>query len=188
MTRMILKYLKHLRDLWYKHIVWNRYSIGHNFHAARGVFLWARDEITIGDDFYIGKYSIIETNCRIGNGVIIANHVGIVGRYDHCFQEIEKPVRLAKNIRDQDYSWKGLHEMTFIGNDVWIGYGSIILSGVHIGDGCIIAAGSVVTKDTEPYAIYAGVPAKKIQDRFANERDRNRHINYVQKRYEKANK
>lgn len=179
----MIQYLKHLRDLWYKHIIWRRYTIGSNFHAAREVFLWARDEITIGDDFYIGKYSIIETNCRIGNGVIIANHVGIVGRYDHCFQEIGAPIRLAKSIRDTNYAWKGVDDMTLIGNDVWIGYGSTILSGVTIGEGCIIAAGSVVTKDTEPYYIYAGVPAKKIQRRFSNEEDLKTHIEQLKKRY-----
>lgn len=175
----IIQQLKNLRDLWYKHIVWHGYSIGKNFHAARGVFLWARDEITIGNDFYIGKHSIIETNCRIGNGVILANHVGIVGRYDHNYQEIGVPVRLATCIRDKCYNWKGLHEMTTIGNDVWVGYGATILSGINIADGCIIAAGSVVTKDTEPYCIYAGVPAKKISSRFDNESNKNRHIEGV---------
>jgi virginiamycin A acetyltransferase len=52
---------------------------------------------------------------------------------------------------------------------VWIGYGAIILSGVHIGHGAIIAAGSVVTKDVEPYIIVAGVPAHNIGERFSKE-------------------
>ncbi len=53
-----------------------------------------------------------------------------------------------------------------IGNDVWIGYGSIILSGVSIGDGAIIGAGSVVTRNVEPYMIVGGNPAKVINERF----------------------
>ena len=53
-----------------------------------------------------------------------------------------------------------------IGNDVWIGYGVILLAGVKIGDGAIIAAGAVVTKDVEPYTVVGGVPAKKIKQRF----------------------
>ena len=53
-----------------------------------------------------------------------------------------------------------------VGNDVWIGFRSIILSGVTIGDGAVIYAGSVVTKDIPPYAIVAGVPAKIIRYRF----------------------
>ena len=53
----------------------------------------------------------------------------------------------------------------FVGNDVWLGDRVIILPGVHIGDGCIIGAGSVVTRDIPPYSVAAGVPAKVIKDR-----------------------
>ncbi len=53
-----------------------------------------------------------------------------------------------------------------IGNDVWIGYEAVILSGVHIGDGAIIAARAVVTKNVAPYTIVGGVPAKVIRKRF----------------------
>ena len=56
-----------------------------------------------------------------------------------------------------------------IGNDVWIGSHVKILQGVTIGDGAVIGAGAVVTKDVEPYGIYAGVPAKKIKSRFSEE-------------------
>ena len=61
------------------------------------------------------------------------------------------------------------HPITNIGNDVWIGCGAIILSGVTIGDGAIIGAGAVVTKDVEPYTIVAGVPAKVLKTRFEKE-------------------
>lgn len=54
---------------------------------------------------------------------------------------------------------------TLIGNDVWIGDNVLICGGCSIGDGVIIGAGSVVTKDLEPYGIYAGVPAKLIKER-----------------------
>lgn len=53
-----------------------------------------------------------------------------------------------------------------IGNDVWIGYEAVIMSGVHIGNGAIIGARAVVTKDVEPYTIVGGVPAKPIKKRF----------------------
>jgi len=56
-----------------------------------------------------------------------------------------------------------------IGNDVWIGYEAVILSGVHIGDGAIIGACSLVTKDIPPYTIVGGPPAKEIRKRFDNE-------------------
>lgn len=55
---------------------------------------------------------------------------------------------------------------TVIGNDVWIGRRALILSGVTIGDGAVVAAGAVVTKDVRPYAIVAGVPARQIAWRF----------------------
>lgn len=58
---------------------------------------------------------------------------------------------------------------TEIGNDVWIGYGALILGGIKIGDGAIVAAGAVVTKDVPPYAIVGGVPAKIIRYRFSEE-------------------
>lgn len=54
-----------------------------------------------------------------------------------------------------------------IGNDVWIGYEAVILAGVRIGDGAVIGARAVVTKDVAPYSIVGGVPAKEIRKRFA---------------------
>lgn len=56
-----------------------------------------------------------------------------------------------------------------IGNDVWIGYEAVIMAGVHIGDGAIIAACAVVTKDVPPYTIVGGTPAKEIRKRFDTE-------------------
>lgn len=56
-----------------------------------------------------------------------------------------------------------------IGNDVWLGYESVVLAGVTIGDGAIIGARSVVTKDVPSYTIVGGVPAKIIRRRFAEE-------------------
>ena len=56
-----------------------------------------------------------------------------------------------------------------VDDDVWIGYGATILSGVHIGQGAVVAAGAVVTKDAPPYAIVGGVPARVIKYRFSPE-------------------
>lgn len=57
-----------------------------------------------------------------------------------------------------------------IGNDVWIGFEAVIMAGVTIGDGAIIASRAVVTKDVEPYSIVGGVPAKPIRKRFSEEK------------------
>ena len=67
-----------------------------------------------------------------------------------------------KNIRD---AWDNKGDIV-IGNDVWIGYEAVIMAGVHIGDGAIIAARAVVTKDVPPYTIVGGTPAKEIRKRF----------------------
>ena len=56
-----------------------------------------------------------------------------------------------------------------VGNDVWIGFEAVILAGVKIGDGAIIGARAVVTKDVPPYTIVGGVPAKTIRKRFSDE-------------------
>ncbi len=54
-----------------------------------------------------------------------------------------------------------------IGNDVWIGTKAVVLRGVTIGDGAVIGAGAVVTRDVEPYAVVVGIPARKIKKRLS---------------------
>ena len=70
---------------------------------------------------------------------------------------------LRKNFSEIPYESS---RQVIIGNDVWIGAGACILSGVKIGDGSIIGARAVVTKDVEPYTIVAGVPARELRKRF----------------------
>ncbi|AWN51770.1 hypothetical protein DK412_08785 [Methylobacterium sp. 17Sr1-1] len=60
-------------------------------------------------------------------------------------------------------------QMPVIGNDVWIGAGVMMMPGITIGDGAVVAAGSVVTKDVPPYSIVGGSPAKLIKRRFSDE-------------------
>lgn len=61
------------------------------------------------------------------------------------------------------------HQRTRIGNDVWLGAGCIILPGVHIADGAVVAAGAVVTRDVPPYSVVAGVPANVLRRRIPDE-------------------
>ncbi|MGP6193725.1 DapH/DapD/GlmU-related protein [Priestia megaterium] len=68
-----------------------------------------------------------------------------------------------------------------IKDGVWIGANVTILKGVTVGEGCVIAAGSVVTKNTSPYGIYAGAPAKKIKDRFTPEQ-LEKHLGLLEKK------
>ena len=166
-----------IRDWYLVHVKWRRYNIGSNFHAGRNVVLWAKKSIKIGNNCYIGRCTQIECNAVVGDNVLIANNVALVGKYDHNYQEIGVQIKQSSQVRDNDYVWLELNREVIIGDDVWIGYGSIILSGVSIAQGCIIAAGSVVTKDTEPYGIYGGNPAKWITNRFKSEDDLYHHLN-----------
>lgn len=155
-----------LRDLYLVKIRWRKLEIGRHFHAGRQVYFWAKNAIKIGNNFYIGRFSQIECDAIIGDNVILGNNVALVGKYDHNFLQIGVPTRLASQVRDKDYSWLEIESKVIIEDDVWIGYGAIILSGVKIGRGSIIAAGSVVTKNVESYSIVGGNPARFIKMRF----------------------
>ena len=111
------------------------------------------------DYVYIGPNCIIYPKVKIGRYSILANEVQIIGG-DHKYDNPNLPMMFAG---------RETIETTEIGDDCWIGARSTIFVGVKIGDGAIIAAGSIVTKDVEPYSIYAGVPAKKIKMRFTDE-------------------
>ena len=148
--------------------------------------MWAKHSIIIGDDFYIGKFSQIECDTEIGNNVMLANYVALIGRHDHDYSEIGVPTRLAGKIRDDGYRGKGLYEKVIIEDDVWIGHGSIILSGIKIGQGSIIAAGSVVTRDVEPFTVCGGNPARKIKPRFDTDEKRIEHIRRYAEKFGKS--
>lgn len=177
------QFIRKLRFFYLIKFKWRRFSFGKNPYIGRMVYMYAKHKISVGDNFYIGKFSQIECDCEIGNNVLIANNVAFVGKYDHHYQQIGTPIRLASCIRNHDYSWKGLNSKVVIEDDVWIGYGSIIMSGVTIRKGSIIAAGSVVVKDVDSYCIYGGVPAKKIGNRFDSESDLIDHIRLYNNRY-----
>lgn len=164
---MILKKLKQLRC---QMLLMNKRNIklGKTSTFGRGTVLYATNRMTIGENVYIGKYCSLETDIEIGNDVLLGNNVGLIGKYDHDFTCIGKSIKDSPWIGDPDYQFKGKELKIVIENDVWIGYGTIIVSGVHIGRGAIVAAGSVVLKDVKPYSIVAGNPAKEISKRFTD--------------------
>ena len=75
----------------------------------------------------------------------------------------------GQDIEEVASAWDNKGDIV-IGNDVWIGYGAVILSGVTIGDGAIIGTNALVTKDIPPYTIAGGIPAKTIRKRFSEEK------------------
>jgi acetyltransferase-like isoleucine patch superfamily enzyme len=171
-----------LRDLMLRHLTYRRYEIGPGFHAGRGTHMWAPNKLVIGRNFYMGRYSQIECDAVIGDDVMFGNFVCLVGKYDHNYEEVGVPIKETASIRSPQYRWKGRGLEIRIGDDVWIGLGSIVLSGVNIGEGSVIAAGSVVTRDVDEYAIYAGNPARRIRERFSSDIDRERHRGALVKR------
>ena len=164
----IVKKLKLLRCklmLWpHKNIEW-----GNNSTIGRGTVFWAPNHMKIGNNVYIGKYCTIQADIEMGNNIEIANTVGLIGRYDHDYSKVGVSIKDAPWIGDLDYNFKGLNQKIVIDDDVWIGYGSVVFTGVHINRGAIIAAGSIVTKDVPAYAIVAGNPAKVKGARFTEE-------------------
>lgn len=176
MIKSAKSFLNKIRDLYIVKVRWKRHKLGKGFHAGRNVWFGSRNKIVIGCNCYLGRESQIGCDAKIGDNVMFGNRVALVGRYDHNYQQIGVPIRMASHVRDPDYKWKGTDLEVRIDDDVWVGYGAIILSGVKLGQGSIIAAGSVVTRDVEPFSIYGGVPAKKIIDRFDSESDLKEHI------------
>jgi acetyltransferase-like isoleucine patch superfamily enzyme len=96
-------------------------------------------------------------------------NVGLIGRYDHDFKCLGKPIRLAPWVGDKGYSGLGKGLEVIIQDDVWIGFGAILISGVRIGRGAIVGVGSVVPKNVAPYSIVVGNPARCIGWRFATD-------------------
>jgi acetyltransferase-like isoleucine patch superfamily enzyme len=173
---MLRRIVGRIRDFYIKNWRYRAYTIGRGFHVGKNVRFWAKSNIVIGDYFYLGRDSQIECDVIIGDDVLCGNRVAFVGKYDHHFQTIGSSTIHSPSIRDSNYQWKGLGLVTKVENDVWIGYGSVIIQGVTIGEGAIVAAGSVVTKDVAPYTVVGGNPAIKKGDRFLNDADLQRHI------------
>jgi len=119
-----------------------------------------RGILAVGNFVYIGPDVHIIYPTVIGDLCLIAAGVQFVGN-DHGYSNIEKPIRIEL----PDVSPKSI--ITVIEPDVWIGQSAIIIHGVKIGRGSIVATGSVVTKDIPPYSIVSGIPARIIKLRFS---------------------
>ena len=125
------------------------------------VVLWSpHRHIILGDHVQFGPWSIVECDLEIGNFVLIARNVAFVGRDDHRFDIPGATVWESQ---------RGDQFKVVVEDDVWIGHGAIILSGVVIGRGSIVGVGAVVAQDVPRYSIVGGNPAKVIRMRFTDE-------------------
>ncbi|WP_129715182.1 DapH/DapD/GlmU-related protein [Pedobacter sp. SYP-B3415] len=125
-------------------------------------------QISIGDNCFIGPSSKVWSGERIsiGNNVLIAHQVHIIDTTSHEIDHQERAASFVRYIPNGgNYLEKGNVQTApiRIEDHVWISFNCIILKGVTIGEGAIIAAGSVVTKDVEPFTLVGGNPAKPIK-------------------------
>ncbi|MBP2448100.1 acyltransferase [Rhizobium leguminosarum] len=115
-----------------------------------------RGDVILGDDCSINPFACVSGKVTCGNGVRIASHASIVG-FNHGFDDLDRPIHR-----------QGIISLGIvIGDDVWIGANCVILDGVTIGNGAVIAAGAVVTQDIPALSIAGGVPARVLRSRGA---------------------
>lgn len=142
-------------------------EVGSDFYCGSNLHVYGKN-IKIGNRVFFGHschFGVHDTT--IGNNVMFAPKVALIGD-DHNFLEVGIKIIDTGMTQDKFVDKKRLYKQRaiVIEDDVWIGYGAIIMAGVTIGEGSVIAASAIVTKDVEPYAIYLGQPAKKYKDRF----------------------
>ena len=166
----ILKYYikKILLFIYNKQHLTKIYSIRASIKANYGMGVLISDMTVVADDVTIGDYSYVNRessleNCIIGKFCSISS-----GVYICPFEHNNKMITTHPVVR-----WGepvSPRPKVIIGNDVLISLNAIILEGVTIGDGAVIAAGAIVTKDVKPYEIVGGVPAKHIKYRFSDDK------------------
>jgi len=161
-----LKYIKYivLRLIFAgKHIALETQHI--NFKSKIGNYTTILEGSVVDHLTSVGKYAYIGRNCyltkvSIGNYCSIANNVSI-GQGEHSLSDVSTSAFFYEN------SYEKLTERDcVVGNDVWIGVDAIVLRGVNIGDGAVIGANSVVTRDVPAFAVVVGSPARVIKYRF----------------------
>lgn len=140
---------------------------GRNVRISYDFDMRGEENIYVGDNTQIGPHSLFwTTKARIiiGKKVLMGPHItiitgdhrtDIIGKYIADISENEKLPKCDEDVVIED--------------GVWLGANVTILKGVHVGKESIIAANSVLTKDVEAYSVYAGIPAKKIKNRFTIE-------------------
>jgi acetyltransferase-like isoleucine patch superfamily enzyme len=172
-----------------------RLAYSSRLHAGRDLIIedgaevncLARDSIKLGNRVTIGKYATIRPanlyGGAIGAGLVVGDHSNI-GPY--AYIGCSGPIQIGSNVmisprvsiyaenhviagvdipmKEQGVTQKGV----VIEDDCWIAANSVILDGVRIGRGSVVAAGAVVSRDVPPYTVVAGVPAKVIKNRINN--------------------
>ena len=146
--------------------------IDHRSHVSRKAKVYRGKKVyhsSLGDYSYLGGGSSL-VYARVGKFCSIAGDVKI-GMGTHTLHYLSTSPIFTEKHNGTGASWvDSVVDNPFlpvvVGNDVWIGERAMVLGGVTVGDGAIIGAGAIVTKDVPPFSIVAGVPARVIRDRF----------------------
>ncbi len=133
-----------------------RLRYGPNFMLGPGCSFLAPDFIRLGTNVSLGAGVIIESNVEIGDHALVSSQVAFIGN-DHDFSDPRATVFSGRRLPATTAILEGDH---------LIGFRSIIVGNVRLGRGCIVGAGSIVTRDLPPYSICVGAPARKVRDRF----------------------
>jgi acetyltransferase-like isoleucine patch superfamily enzyme len=150
-------------------------ELGRNsFLSPTGIYRFKK-QMRVKDNVYVGPRAIISAKegIIIGNGVIIGPEFMVMGG-DHNFRRVGS--------RIFEVTEGGDNQRIVIEDDVWIGGRVVVLKGLTIGEGAIVGAGTVVTHDITPYAIFAGNPARRIGTRFSMDELR-RHLEIIGSKY-----
>lgn len=138
-------------------------KIGPNCSIGDGTIIYLSSGVTeFGEGLFMAEGSTCAENCvfgaagglKIGANVIMGQNVRLHSE-NHVYTSLDKP------IKEQGVSRQGI----VIEDDVWLGSGAVVLDGVKVAKSCIIGANAVVTKDTVPFGIYGGIPAKLMKMR-----------------------
>lgn len=144
-------------------------KLGKDIYLAEDVDV--RMDVTIGDHSYCSTGTVLFNGTTLGRFCSIGYHVQI-GCPEHPLEFLSTSpsvYRKSRAARHVDWPKDDILTPATIGNDVWIGSSAVVLQGVRIGNGAVVAAGAVVTKDVPDFAVVGGVPAKLIRKRFQPE-------------------
>lgn len=145
----------------------NNIVIGENCVIGAQVYTGITGEIKIGERSYIGDWTRIGAIDKvvIGKCAVISNYVRIIDNNNHPTDPTERYIMSMSGFYNDRWEWsQSAHSPIIIEDNVWIGEFARICKGVTVGEGSIIAASAVVTKDVPRYSIVAGNPAKVVKE------------------------
>jgi acetyltransferase-like isoleucine patch superfamily enzyme len=153
--------LNYIRTILLFHVRYPWITYGRNVHVQWSTTFWApQRKICLGDNVGIGSNCYIASDLVIGNDVMIAPQVALLSRHTHRYDIVGASMFQSP---------RGDRDEIVIEDDVWIGFGVIVMSGVRIGRGSVIAAGAVVLKDVPPYSIFIPIQTHVLRKRFSAE-------------------